>query len=171
MGCKWAVKWLFLEIICGCLGARIGLSLFGGLCCALWLPGMNGPRGRSHIPTQMLANSWHTRALCVEKARIFLSYFAFQLCWLWWQPTVNDSFPFLSSRCLCCQRNLLLPILELIRKIQLHRLHVIKRVRLALKFNCSHCFEFIWFTPQFPKELFGRLELSKVPFGAWPNGS
>lgn len=77
MGCKWAVKWLFLVIICGCLGARIRLSLFGGLCCALWLPGMNSPRGRSHILTQMLANSWHTRALHVAKARIFLSYFAF----------------------------------------------------------------------------------------------
>lgn len=93
MGCKWSVKWLFLVIICGRLGARVRLSLFGGLCCVLWLPDMNGPQGRSHILTQMLVNSWHTHALYIEKARIFLSLLCISSnAWLWWEPTMNDFF-------------------------------------------------------------------------------
>lgn len=94
MGCKWAVKWLFLVIICGSLGASMRLSLFGGLCCALWLPDMNGPWGRSHTLIEMLVNSWHTRALYVDKARIFLSFFCiYSYARLWLESTMNDSSP------------------------------------------------------------------------------
>lgn len=142
MGCKWAVKWLFPVIICGSLGARVRLSLFGGLCCALWLPDVHGPQGRNHILIEMLVNSWHTPALYVEKARIFLSLFCISsYARLWQEPTMNDFFPlFLPSRCLSYQRDLLLSILELIRKIQLYQLCIVKRVRSASKFKCSHCF-------------------------------
>lgn len=80
-------------------------------------------------------------------------------------------FP-LCSRCFRCQRDVLLQFLECVKKIQLYQLLIIKRVRFYL--TCEYSLigfnVFICFTLRFPKDLFCGGELSKVPFGAWPNG-
>ena len=174
LGRGWAANGLwngfFLVIIHGRPGTR-----WAGVCleaCAVRFGCLTGmaPGKRPHTDGNVSEQLAHSTLYVEEAKNIYFLYF--RLCsmiaelrrhWL--------LFP-LCSRCFSCQHDVLIRFLACVKEIQLYQLLIIKRVRFYLK--CKYSLIgfnlFICLTLPFPKELFCGGELSKAPFGAWPNG-
>jgi hypothetical protein len=101
--------------------------------CLLWMARGEGAPYWSKCLEQLS----HPCPLCREGEPFLYLFLHVQLCLTMAGIHCKWLFSLLSSRCLSCQCDVLLPFLEFIRKIQLYQLCIIKRVRFYLKFKYS----------------------------------